>query len=146
MEIEVPKWSLNHSGIVISKNVKEWSKKVNARLIHRTLSDEIALRIIMLQRYKISQNPENRDKMTILLHNFDLDDFKLHPKLYIYLKYHNEALNIEVVEIDTIPDFPIWPDLHHRLDISKLEISKLGGCESANGRENGNTETETESH
>ena len=85
------------SSLLISKSDK-FNDIFHSKLIFSTLADEHVLRLIMLQKIKISRKIDDRIK--IYLHNFELEDFELNDKLYKLLKYESDVFNIDILDIE----------------------------------------------
>ena len=99
-------WTLDKFGLVFSPSPKLWHPILIPSLIYKELSNESALKIIMMQQHRIKINkPET---LNLVFHQCSLDDFSIHPKLFSYLKYHSHSLNIHIIETDDIPSKPIW--------------------------------------
>jgi len=85
------------STLLISKSDK-FNDIFHSKLIFTNLADEHVLRLIMLQKIKISRKLDDRIK--IYLHNFELEDFELNDKLYKLLKYQSGVFNIDILNIE----------------------------------------------
>ena len=83
--------------ILITKDKEKWNTIFNDQLIFSTLTDEHILRILFLQKIKISQNID--DIVKIYMEDYNLDDFTISDKLYRILKYNSGDYNIRILDI-----------------------------------------------
>jgi hypothetical protein len=84
--------------ILITNNKERWNTVFNEKLIFNTLTDEHILRILFLQKIKISQRIN--DFVKIYIDDFTLEDFSISNKLYKILKYNSEDYNIKLLDIN----------------------------------------------
>tara|TARA_B100001093_G_scaffold466056_1_gene484193 strand:+ start:1256 stop:1594 length:339 start_codon:yes stop_codon:yes gene_type:complete len=84
--------------ILITKDKEKWNTIFNDQLIFSTLTDEHILRILFLQKIKISQNID--DIVKIYMEDYNLDDFTISDKLYKILKYNSGDYNIRILDIN----------------------------------------------
>lgn len=84
--------------IIISRNKSKWVSLFHPKLIFSTLTDEHILRLLFLQKIKISSNVN--DNIKIYLDNIQLDDCTISYKLSCILKYHSSSYNIEILDIE----------------------------------------------
>ena len=89
---------MSNGVLLITKHSYKWNSIFNEKLIFNELTDEHILRILFLQKIKISQ--DINDRIKIYLDDCDLDSFNISEKLYKILKYSNESYNIDIQDIE----------------------------------------------
>ena len=84
--------------VLVTENKEKWRTVFNEKLIFNTLTDEHILRILFLQKIKISQSID--DIVKIYLDDLTLEDFTLSQKLYKILKYSSNEYNLKILDIN----------------------------------------------
>jgi hypothetical protein len=88
--------------ICITKEPSNWNSIFNSKLIFYSLTDEHALKLLLMQ--KIKPIALRKGIITIYLHDIELEEIGLHPKLYTILKYSGDVYGIFVKTIDNPGD------------------------------------------
>jgi len=83
---------------ILITNQSKWNNIFHTKLIFKTLTDEHVLRILFLQKIKISKSIN--DIVKIYLDDIELDEMNIHPKLLAILKYESCRYNIEIININ----------------------------------------------
>jgi len=84
--------------IIITKESDKWINHFNKKLIFNTLTDEHLLKLFTLQ--KIKYFTCRKSMINIYIDDFELEEFKLNPKLYTLLKYHNDKYGVNLFYIN----------------------------------------------
>ena len=84
--------------VLVTENKEKWRTVFNEKLIFSTLTDEHILRILFLQKIKISQSID--DIVKIYLDDLTLEDFTVSQKLYKILKYSSNEYNLKILDIN----------------------------------------------
>ena len=83
---------------ILITNQSKWDNIFHTKLIFKTLTDEHILRILFLQKIKISKSIN--DIVKIYLDDIELDEININPKLLAILKYESCKCNVEVININ----------------------------------------------
>ena len=86
------KYPYFNGNIIITKNPEKFKNLFHKKTIFYSLTDEHFLKILFLQKIKITA--KNLTKISIYLDDIELDDLDLSPKLYNIAKYNCEDLLI----------------------------------------------------
>jgi len=86
------------SSVILVTSRNKWKDKFHKKLVFSTLTDEHILRLLMLQKIKISRNLS--DTIKIYIDDIILDDMSIHKKLLNILKYKASDFNITIIDIN----------------------------------------------
>lgn len=85
--------------LCISNDKNVWTDIFDQSIIFNKLTDEHAFKLLLIQ--KIKPVALRKGIITIYLHDIELEELELHPKLYTILKYSGDQYGIVIKNIDS---------------------------------------------
>jgi len=85
--------------LCISKDKNVWINIFDQSIIFSKLTDEHTLKLLLIQ--KIKPIALRKGIITIYLHDIELEELGLHPKLYTILKYSGDQYGIVIKNVDS---------------------------------------------